>query len=556
MLQDLHRWRRIARIMARYGYRELIRRGEGLPNDIGLELPPADTGLPESKPRRFRLMLEELGPTFIKLGQVLSARPDLVTPEYIEELRRLQDQCEPIPYATIRDALRESFGVEPETLFRIIEKNPIATASMAQVHEGRTVDGQRVVIKVQRPGIADAVRFDVDVLYRIARLLSAVLDETTPVEPVGIVEEFDKGLAEELNFRHEAANVREFARIHESRTDIIVPRVLESLSSTTVLTMTFIEGTPLSRLPESADRKAIALRLVKEAFDQVFVDGVFHADPHPGNLLYIEPVKLGILDYGLLGRLTRQMQETLVVLALSVAVRDPDSAARTIYRLGQSEDRVDIALLRDDISALFDRYLGKPISEVDSQHLVRELLTLATRHRIKIPSQYAMLGRAAATLEGLVRELDPNLDAAAVAKPYAEQLLKERVAPENMQSSLYKALLQIDGLSHDLPLQVSQIIADLSSNRFGVRVGGRSLDRVADSVISAAYTISGAVLGGAFIIGSFIGLSRVDWAVGGIPIVGIVGALAGLVVMSWLVIYALIRPRIKKLSLARLLWRR
>lgn len=242
------------------------------------------------------------------------------------------------------------------------------------------------------------------------------------------------------------------------------------------------------------------------------------------------------------------------MLALAVAVRDADSVARTIYRLGQSDERVDIAALRDDVVRLFERYLGRAIGSIDSQHLVRELLTLAVRHRIRIPSEYAMLGRAASILEGVVRELDPTLDAAEIAKPYAEQLLKDRVAPENVQEGLYRTLLQIDGFSQDLPLQLSQIVSDLASNRLGVRVGGRSVDRISETVRAAAYTVAAAVLGGAFIIGSFIGLSRVDWTIGGVPIVGVVGALVGLSVIFWLVTYVLLQPRLRKLSLTRWLW--
>lgn len=446
--RDFQRLRRITRTLARYGYRELIRRDEALRSELETsDFPPPDTGLPESKPRRFRLMLEELGPTFIKLGQVLSSRSDLVAAEYVEELKHLQDRCEPLPFKLIQSTLQSAFGTDPRLLFEELSETPLATASIAQVHEGKTRDGERVVVKVQRPGIAEDVRMDIDVLYRIARLLEAVFEESATVDPIGVVEEFDRGIAEELNFRHEAANVREFARLHLSRPDIEIPRVIDELSTSTVLTLTYLEGVPFSRLPEDADKPAIALRIVREIFDQVFVDGVFHADPHAGNLLYMGPGRYGLLDFGLVGRLTRQMQETLIVLALAVTVRDPDSFARTIYRLGQSEERVDISAVRDDASALFDRYLGRSISEVDSNHLVREVFSLATRHRIRIPPEYAMLGRAGATIEGIVRELDPNLDAAGVAKPYAEQLLKDRVAPENVQGSLYRALLQFEGLS-------------------------------------------------------------------------------------------------------------
>lgn len=553
MFRDLQRLRRITRTLARYGFLDIVRRDRSLRDDG--DFPPTDDGLPASKPRRFRLLLEELGPTFIKLGQVLSARPDLVSAEYVAELQLLQDRCEPLDFAVIRQAIEESLGGPLDAYFTSVDEEPLAAASIAQVHEARTKDGERVVVKVRRPGIDEEVRLDIDVLYRLAQILDAVFEESAAVEPIGVVESFERGLAEELNFRREAINVRDFARHHEARPDIEVPRVMEDLSTSTVLTMTYIEGVPFSRLPPDADRPAIARRLVKEAFDQVFVDGVFHADPHPGNILYLGPSRYGVLDYGLLGRLTRQMQETLVMLALGVAVRDPDTVARTMYRLGQSDERVDIAALRNDVAGLLERYGGRVISEVDTQLLTRDLLTLAVQHRIRIPPEYAMLGRAATTLEGVVRELDPNFDATEIAKPYAERLLKDRVAPQNVQDGLYRALLQFDGLSHDLPLQVSQIVADLASNRLGLRVGGRSVDRISETIRAAAYTISAAILGGAFVIGSFIGLSRVDWEIGGVPIVGVVGAIVGLTVIFWLGAYVMVRPRLKKLSLSRILWR-
>lgn len=546
--RDFQRLSRIVRILSEYGFRSFVRE----------EPEPSETSeaLPASRPQRFRLMLEELGPTFIKLGQVLSTRPDLVAKDYVKELEHLQDRCEPLPFEVIREALEASLGAPPETLFAELDPTPLATASIAQVHAGETRDGRKVVVKVQRPGIADEVRRDVDILYRVARFLDAIFEESASVESVGVVEAFDKGLVEELNFRHEAANAREMKRLHEGRPDIHIPTVVEELTSGSVLTLTYIGGVPFSRLPPDADRTAIAERMLVEAFDMVFVDGVFHADPHPGNLIYVGPGQYGLLDFGLVGRLTRHMQETLIVFALAVSVRDPDTVARSLYRLGHAEERVDIAALRDDVAALFERYLDRAIGDVDSQLLAREMLSLAMRHKIRVPREYAMLGRAGATLEGVIRGLDSRIDVAKLAKPYAEKLLKDRVAPDSVQSGLYRALLQLEGLSHDLPLQLSQIVSDLSTNRFGVQVGGRAMDRLADSIIAAAYTLSGSILGAAFIVGSFIGLSRAGWTVGGVPLVGVVGALVGAVAIVWLGAYAALKPRIKKLSLSRLLARR
>jgi ubiquinone biosynthesis protein len=227
-------------------------------------------------------------------------------------------------------------------------------------------------------------------------------------EPVGIVREFERGLFEELNFRIEAANIREFGALHANRPDIAIPTVYGELCTTAVLTLEYLDGIPFSRLPTDVDRKAIAERIVREAFEEVFVDGVFHADPHPGNLMYMGPGRYGLLDFGLLGRLSANAQETLIVFALAVALRDADSVARTLYRLGHADRRIDIAAMRRDTADLFDRYLNRRLQDVDSNLLMQELLQLALKHGIRVPAEYTMLGRASATIEGIVRESRPR----------------------------------------------------------------------------------------------------------------------------------------------------
>ncbi len=557
--QELARLRKITAIIGKYGYDEVVRRSPDLPEELDThDFRPAEgqAHSTDSAPRRFRLMLEELGPTFIKLGQVLSSRPDLVSREYVEELKTLQDDCEPLPFTEIRASIEAGLGRPLDQLFFEVESEPLATASIAQVHRGTTLEGEAVVIKVQRPGILEKVRRDVDLLYRVARLLDAVIEESELAEPVGIVREFDKGLTEELNFRHEAANVEEFRSTHAGRDDIIVPTCYPALCSASVLTMSYVEGVPFSRLPDEVDKKATARRIVEEAFDEVFIDGVFHADPHPGNLMYVAPGKYGILDFGLLGRLSREMQETLVVFALAVAVRDADTVARTLYRLGRSDERVSLADVRRDTVEIFSRYLDRSIKDIDSSLMIQEIMLLGMKHHLRIPPEYTMLGRAGATIEGIVRELDPDIDVAEVARPYAEKLLKDRVTPGNVEGGFYKAMLQMQGLSEEVPIQLSQILSDLSSGKFNVTVTGRELERLSSTLLMSATTISGAILGGAFIIGSFIGMAQLDWSVGGVPMVGIFGALVGAVVVSWVGAYVLLRPRLKKISLLRLLTRR
>ena len=552
--KNLARLRRITGVLGKYGYSELVRRnGEGGGASEAAE--PAQLPVPaaESKPRRFRLMLEELGPTFIKCGQVLSTRPDLISRPYVTELKNLQDHCEALAFDAIREALRDGLGCEPEEAFRSIDPTPVATASMAQVHRGVALDGTAVAIKVQRPAIREEVRRDVDILYRVAQLFDAVVEESAMTEPIGVVAELDRALTEELNFLNEAANCREFGRLHRERTDIVIPTVFDDLSSTTVLTQSYLEGVPFSRLPEGVDRSAIAERMIREAFDEVFIDGVYHADPHPGNLLYLADGRYGILDFGLVGKLTPQMQETLVVLAMAVAVRDADTVARTLYRLGQGDERVNLSAVRDDTVLVLNRYLDRSISDIDSTLLMQDVLTLGMKHQLRIPAEYTMLARAGATLEGIVRDLDPHIDVAEVVRPYAERLLMSRVGPEQVEGSLYRALLQFQGISADVPLQVSQILSDLSSGKTQVRVLGAPIERLQAAVLIAGTLIAGAIVASAFIIGAFIAFASVESTLFGLPAVGVWGALIGLVIVGAMTAYAMFRPRLRKLSLFRML---
>jgi ubiquinone biosynthesis protein len=566
--KDLGRLRTITRIIGKYGYGELIRRSPELSNELESAaaapaekngkgaLPPREPSNREAAPRRFRLMLEELGPTFIKLGQVLSSRPDLISPRYASELKTLQYQCEPLPFEAIRQALQEGLREDPDKLFRSIDPVPLATASIAQVHRGQTAAGEDVVIKVQRPGIVDEIRSDLEIMYRLARLADSMVEESQMAEPVGIVREFDRALTQELNFQIEAANLREFKQLHDGRNDIVIPNVHADLSSQTVLTMSFLEGIPFTRLPEGVEKKAIAERIIREAFDEVFIDGVFHADPHAGNLMLLKDGRYGILDLGVLGRLTPQMRETLVVLSLAIAVKDADTIARTLYRLGQNDERISISAMRDDTRDVLSRYLNRSIKDVDAQVLLNELLGLAMKHHIRVPAEYTMLARAGGTIEGIVRELDPEIDVAKVATPYLERLLLDRVAPGNVQGGLYKALLQFQGMSQDLPIQLSQILADLASGKFAVNVTGPQVEKLSSTVLMSATVIAGAILGSAFVVGTFIALANVDWRIFGVPIAALVGGVCAGTLVFWVSLYAAIRPRLKKISLARFLVKR
>jgi ubiquinone biosynthesis protein len=523
--QDLNRLRQIAVIAARHGFADVLE-NSGVWRIIGrkekVEVTP--DARRASTARRFRMLLNDLGPTFIKLGQILSTRADLLPAEYIEELAILQDAVPPFPLDQVRAQLRAAFGQDPEALFQEIDPTPLAAASIAQVHRAVTLDGDQVVIKVQRPGIVDQIHSDLVVLRRLAQLLEAVIEETGIYTPTGIIDEFDRAISEELDFLHEAENVRAFNQTHKDRPFVRIPKVYEALSSRTVLTLEFIEGVKLRDAELSKeDRNQIAREIIEAAFRQVFEDGLFHGDPHPGNLLIVDGRTLALLDFGVVGRISRAMQQTLVVLVLAVALKDADSVARLLYRVGTPDSRANLAGFRRDIEGILQQHLPVTLGEVNTRNLLRDLLDLAVKYRIRIPKEYALLSRASIATEGVLRSLSPDLNLLEVALPYAKELLAGQYDPSQLQGGMMRTLLRLQGLASDLPVQLSQILLDLESGKFSVQVRGDQLDQLVRSLRSVAAIGFLGLCACGFIVGAFLSFAQHPWVWRGMPVLGIVG---------------------------------
>ena len=554
-LQDLNRLRQIATIAARHGFADLLDRA-GVFRMIGKRdaVEPAPDTRAASAARRFRRMLEELGPTFVKLGQILSTRADLLPAEFIAELRLLQDSVAPIPLEAVRAQIAAGLGQTPEEAFASIEPAPLAAASIAQVHRARTRTGEEVVVKVQRPGIAGQIASDLQVLHALARLLEAVVEETGIYSPVGIVEEFDRAIREELDFVHEADNVRAFQATHAERHAIRIPAVHESLSSPTVLTMEYLEGVRLLDADLDPERRAALARTVVDvSFRQLFVDGLFHGDPHPGNFLLLENDVIALLDFGLVGRLTRQMREQLVLLCVAVALKDSDSVARLLYRLGGPEGRASLSAFRSDVDGLLNRHLPRTLGEVDARNLLIELLDLAVKYRVRVPREYALLSRSSVAVEGILRQLSPDLDILAVALPYAKELLAGRYDVGELQGGLMRALLRFQGLASDLPVQLSQILLDLETGRFSVHVHSPELAKVNTNIRAAAVIAFLGFCACGFIVGAFISFAQVPWTVRGYPVLGLLGTAAAAALFGAAFTWYLFGNRFGKIRIRRLL---
>ena len=553
--QDLNRLRQIAAALARHGfgaYLDRARLGDLLGRDrqaAAEQLPPPD----RATAARFRQLLAELGPTFIKLGQLLSTRPDVLPGGWVEELEALQDDCPPLAIEDVRREIERGLGRSVEALFADLDPMPLASASIAQVHRARTHDGDEVVVKVQRPNIRQRIDADLGLLYYLARLLEAVIEETGIYTPTGVIEEFDRTVHEELDFSNEARNAREMAEASEGREFLVIPKVHQHLSSATVLTLDFVAGTKVSEVTAVGgfDLEQVAKNIIEAAFRQLFVDGLFHGDPHPGNLLVLPGNRIALLDFGLVGRLTRAQQEALVTLIVAVALRDPDTVARVLNRIGTPDAHTPVAEFREDIRRILDRYLGLKLDEIRTTTLLSDLLDLAVRHRIRIPKEYAVLAKASITIEGMIRRLYPSLDILEVGLPYAKELLLSRFNPSDASGVLMKSLLKLQGLAEDVPAQLTQILVDLEGGKFRVNVASEDIDRVASHVRGLGVMV-------------FLGLLAAGLTTGGLVLVAsgwgsLLGAVAlgaaAFVSAGAAVFHVLGGTRLRKISLRRFLQR-
>lgn len=553
--QDLNRLRQIGQIAARHGFGEMFDRA-GVWRLLGrkeqVEVSPESRRA--SAARRFRMLLNDLGPTFIKLGQILSTRADLLPAEYIEELSTLQDQVPPFPLEQLRAQVESSLGKTVGELFASIDPQPLAAASIAQVHRAVTLVGDQVVVKVLRPGIAEQIRADIAVLRSLARLFEAVVEESGIYSPTGIVDEFDAAIREELDFLHEASNIKAFYSNHQSRTYVRIPRVFEELSSHNVLTLEFLEGVKISQIDVSKhDRDRIARNIIEGAFRQLFVDGLFHGDPHPGNILILSGDVIGLLDFGMVGRVSRQMQQTLIMLVLAIALKDADSVARILYRVGVPDSRANLNGFRIDIQGILQRHLPHALGDVNTQALLRDLLDLAVKYRIRIPKEYAILSRAAISMEGMLRTLHPGLPIADIALPYAKELLWGKYDPAQLQGGLLRTLFRLQGLASDLPVQLSQILLDLESGKFSVNVRADQFEKMNSSVRTAAVIAFMGLCACGLIVGSFIAFAQTPIIWHGLPALGLLGIAGAVALFGATFTWYLFGGRFGKVRISRFL---
>lgn len=421
------------------------------------------------------MALEELGATFIKLGQVLSTRPDLLPTEYQAELAKLQDAAPPVDWAAVRPLLEEELGRPVEEVFAHFDPVPLAAASIGQAHGATLPDGTEVVVKVRRPGVVEQVEEDLEILQDLAAAASRRWELADQYDVVGLAQEFAQTLRAELDYIREGRNAERFADNFAGEPAVHIPRVFWETTTSRVLTLERIRGIKIDDLAAldaaGIDRAALAQRAARIVLKMVFEDRFFHADPHPGNF-FVEPDgRIGLIDFGMVGTVDERTQEQLVDLLLAITSQDADRLVDAFLALGIARRRVDRELLRRDLEHLVSRYYGRPLGEIALGPLLSEALAVVRRHRLQLPSNLALLFKTAMMNEGLGARLDPSFRLMSVLVPYAERLMLQQYSPLRWARRLGGASLEAARLGVELPQQIRRLLGELE--RGGLEIGMR-----------------------------------------------------------------------------------
>jgi ubiquinone biosynthesis protein len=557
-LRDIERLRGIASVAARHGFGALLMR---LPLSRQLlDGPPAaDAELQAlSAPQRFARFLAALGPTFIKLGQILSTRQDLLPPEWTTALESLQDDAPRVPFDVARNQVEAALGGPLEQHFANFEVEPLGTASIGQTHRARTLQGDEVVVKVQRPDIERTVRADLDLLNLGAQLLEAGIDEMRLLGAVAIVEEFEKGLLGELDFHQELSQLREFRRHLDPARRVTVPQPYPALSARTVLTMQFFAGQPIRKLaPKSAAARAAVEEAVLAFFRQVLVDGVFHGDPHGGNLLVGDDGTLCMIDLGLVGRVAPEQRDAMVRLAVAHFTGDTGTMARVMLKMGTPTQRIKHGEFKAEIDQIRKKYLDvSSLGEADTAGFIEAFSALASRHRIRLPRDMAVLAKAAATLEGIVRTLHPDIDLVALARPLLETIVRQRLAPQQLLGEMLGEGSSIASTLRSVPGQIDQLLHDFESGHLQLR----ALTPELDELPARLHALGGKLALGAFAAATLIAAAILAPQAAGSTSMSVIATLLALAsALGWvglLAWHALGRGKPLKLAPLLRLWRR
>ena len=496
--RSLGRATEIGRVATRHGFGYLIDRRRAADGE-----PDGDRG------RRLREMLDELGPTFVKFGQLLSTRPDVVPPDIIAELRKLQDDVSPFPIEDVERVVQEELGLSIERAFVHFDPEPIAAASIGQVHRATLPNDAEVVVKVQRPYAPRQIESDLKLMTSAARVIRERVRQLDFIDAGELVDEFARSIRLELDYQQEARNAETFRRNFAGDERIVVPRVWWRYTTNRLLTLDRLEGTHVRDLDlstwEGEDRRQLAYTLTDAWMAMIFRHAFFHGDPHPSNILHLDDGRLGLVDFGLAGRLTEMDMARLTRLFVDAATENVGALPRRLADLGVRYPREREDELRSRLEELYYRYYGARLSDIDPIEAIREGLDLIYAMNLRLPTRFVILDKAIATLGAVAVEVYPDFNVFEVARPYARQLIADRLSPRRLVQRTQREAQELAEIALEMPRQVHDVLNELRDGEFSMRITNPGFDDLAHHIdvstnrIAVALVILGGLIGSSLI---------------------------------------------------------
>ena len=545
--REVHRLRQVINVLVKYGFGWVVDK-TGLSHllSLGRRIFRFQEKVPLGPPQRLRKVLEELGPSFIKLGQILSTRPDLIPPEFIPELQKLRDEVAPLPWEKIEHLLTQEWGPNWRNMLDIPVKDPLASASIAQVYKGTLSTGEEVVVKVLRPGIRETVKRDIEVMRVIARLLERYLPESRLYHPVDLVEEFAFTIMREMDFTIEAANAEKMRLNMRGLPWVIVPKIYWDLTTSSVLVMEHVEGVGLDQKElledKGIDRALVARRLVTVFLKQVLEDGFFHADPHPSNIMVGENGELIQIDFGMMGYLDKSMRRAVATLLFRIIRRDYDGIIKVFKHVGVMEEGLDERRFKLELMGLLEPYFSRTLEGMPLGKVVNQVMHLSLKYRIRFPPELYLLGRALVLVDSNLRYLHPEMNVIEVVTPFALKILRERRRPQKIVESLEEEFEVIREGIRAFPSQMLQVLQRINKGDLRLYLTHEGLEELKEVMERNSMRLSLTLLLALFVVTGTWGLSSPwgwRWQMLGLPLFpllfyGLAVVMGGLLLGSFL----------------------
>jgi len=551
--RHLNRYRQILTVLFKYGFGDLL---EMLKIDqyleVGLQMISRNRGTRVerlTRPQRLRMAFEELGPTYIKFGQILSTRPDLIPMEYIQELSKLQDEVPAFPFKEVCKVVASEFGRPPQEIFDSLVEEPQASASIGQVHRAVLKDGEAVAVKFQRPGIRKIIEVDLEIMLHLATLAERHIEELVLHRPVKIIDEFARTLEKEIDYTIEATSMERCARQFLDDPHVYIPKVYREVTTSRVLTAEFIEGIKISDIDriESAglDRKVITTRGADLILKQVFEHGFFHADPHPGNIFALTNNVICLIDFGMVGMVDRQTRDDFVDLLDSIVHQNEIQASEVLLKLTYWDEEPDRRLLEREVADFMGRHLYKPLKDIELGKLLQQMLEVAGEFQLRIPPDLFLMIKALGTVEGVGRMLDPDFDMIAQSTPFIARVKLERYKPERIAEGVFDLSAKLLRFLRQFPKELLDISQIIRQQKLKLQIEHRGFETMLATHDRISNRISFSILIAALIIGSaLIVISETPPLIYGISLIGIILFFAAAIMGIWLLVAILTKGRL------------